>query len=51
MPFAATWMDNLVITILSEVSQMRRTMLYDITFMLNLKYDTNKKKMRIDEYD
>ena len=37
MPFAATWMD-LEIIILSEVSQIP----YDITYMWNLKCDTNE---------
>ena len=36
MPFAATWMD-LEIIILRE-----RQILYDITYMWNLKYDTNQ---------
>ena len=39
MPFAATWMD-LEIVILSEASQ--RQISYDITYMWNLKYDTNE---------
>ena len=39
MPSAATCMD-LEIIILSEVSQ--RQISYDITYMWNLKYDTNK---------
>ena len=39
MPFVATWMD-LEIIILSEVSQ--RQIPYDITYMRNLKYDTNE---------
>ena len=39
MPFAATWMD-LEILILSEISE--RQMLYDITYMWNLKNNTNK---------
>ena len=39
IPFAAIWMD-LVIIILSEVSQ--RPDSYDITYVWNLKYDTNK---------
>ena len=39
MPFAATWMD-LEIIILSEVSH--RQISYDITYMWNLKYDTNE---------
>ena len=38
-PFAATWMD-LEIIILSEVSQ--RQISYDVTYMWNLKYDTNE---------
>ena len=39
MPFTATWMD-LEIIILSEVSQ--RQISYDVTYMWNLKYDTNE---------
>ena len=39
MPSAATWMD-LEIIILSEVSQ--KEIPYDITYMWNLKYDTNE---------
>ena len=39
MPFAATWMD-LEIIILSEVNQ--RQISYDITYMCNLKNDTNE---------
>ena len=38
MPFAATWMD-LVIIILSEVKE---THIYHITYMWNLKQDTNE---------
>ena len=38
MSFEATWMD-LEIIILSEV---RKKILYDITYMWNLKYDTNE---------
>ena len=41
MPFAATLM-NLEIIKLSEVSQTERQMPYDITYMWNLKYDTNE---------
>ena len=38
MPFAATWM-QLEIIILSK---SERQILYDITYMKNLKYDTNE---------
>ena len=42
MPFVATWMD-LVIIILSELSQKeKRQIPHDITYMWNLKYDTNE---------
>ena len=42
MPLAVTWMD-LEIIILSEVSQKEKDKLpYDITYMWNLKYDTNE---------
>ena len=41
MPFAATWMD-LEIIILSKVSQKEKDILYDTTYMWNLKYDTNE---------
>ena len=40
MPFAATWMD-LEIIILSKVSQKEKDK-YHITYMWNLKYDTNQ---------
>ena len=40
MPFAATWMD-LEIIILSE-SKSERQIPYDISYMWNLKYDTNE---------
>ena len=39
MQFTAIWTD-LEIIILNEASQ--RQILHDITYMLNLKYDTNK---------
>ena len=39
MPFAATWMD-LEMTKLSEVR--KRKILCDITYIQNLKYDTNE---------
>ena len=41
MPFAATWM-GLEIIILSEVSQTEKDKYHDITYMWNLKYDTNE---------
>ena len=41
MPFAATWMD-LEIIILSEVSQTEKDIPYDITYMWNLKNNTNE---------
>ena len=41
MPFAATWM-ALETVILSEVSQTERQISYDITYMWNLKYYTDK---------
>ena len=41
MPIAATWM-GLEIIVLSEVNQTERQMSYDITYMWNLKYDTNE---------
>ena len=40
IPFAATWMD-LEILILS-MSERERQIPYDITYMWNLKYDTNE---------
>ena len=39
MPFAATWM-HLETFVLSEVRE--RQISYDITYMYNLKYDTNE---------
>ena len=41
MPFAATRMD-LEIIILGEVSQTEKDKYHDITYMWNLKYDTNE---------
>ena len=41
MPFAATWMD-LEIIILSEASHTDRDKYHDITYMWNLKNDTNE---------
>ena len=42
MPFAATWTD-LEIIILSEVKSEREKQIpHDITYMWNLKYDTNE---------
>ena len=40
MPFAATWMD-LEIIILSKISQKEKDK-YHITYMWNLKHDTNE---------
>ena len=47
MPFAALWMD-LEITILSEVSQKDKDKYYDITYMWNLKNDTNEPIYKTD---
>ena len=41
MPFAATWL-HLEIIILSEVSLTVKDISYDVTYMWNLKYDTNE---------
>ena len=41
MPFAATWIDLEMIT-LSEVSQTEKDKYYDITYMWNLKNNTNQ---------
>ena len=40
MPFAVSWMD-LEVILLSEVRQTEKDK-YDITYMQNLKYDTNE---------
>ena len=40
MPFAATWME-LEIILLSQSVRKKKTNTYDITYMWNLKYDTN----------
>ena len=40
LPFTTTWM-NLEGTILSEISQRERQILYDITFLWNLNNKTN----------
>ena len=41
MAFAATWMD-LEMIVLSEVSQKEKDKHHDITYMWNLKYNTNE---------
>ena len=38
MPFAATWMELEIIIL----SKSERQILYDITYVWNLKYDTNE---------
>ena len=48
MPFAATWMD-LEIIILSEVKRERQ-IAYDITYMWNLKQDTNEPIYKTDSW-
>ena len=45
IPFAATWME-LEISILSEVRQKEKDIPYDITYMWNLKYNTNELTMK-----
>ena len=40
MPFAATWMDLEIIILMTEVSERQTS--YDITYMWNLKKDTNE---------
>ena len=41
MPSAATWMDVKMI-ILSEISQIKKTISNEITYMRNLKIDINE---------
>ena len=45
--FAATWID-LEIIILSETSQTERQILHEITYMWNLKYNTNELIYKIE---
>ena len=45
MPFAATWLD-LEFIILSK-SERERQVSYDITYLWNLKYDTNEPIYKI----
>ena len=40
LPFATTWMD-LEDTMLSEMSDIEKQILYDITYVSNLKHKTN----------
>jgi len=47
MPFAATWID-LEIIIVSETSHTKRQILHDITYMWNLKYNTNELIYKIE---
>ena len=47
MPFAVTWM-KIEIIILSEVNQRKRLIQYDITYMLDLKYDTKELHYKTD---
>ena len=51
MPFAATWLD-LETIIQSDKSERERQIPYAITYMLNLKYDTNQHicKTKTDSY-
>ena len=41
MPFAVVWIDTEII-ILSEVSQKKKQIPYDITYIWNIKYDINE---------
>ena len=45
LPFATTWMD-LETTMLSEISQSEKQMLYDFTHMWNLRNKTNKQRKK-----
>ena len=47
MSFAATWM-QLGMLILSEVSQKEKDRYHEITYMWNLKHDTNEPIFRIE---
>ena len=42
MPFAATWMQLEIITLSEVKSERERHMTYGITYMWNLKYDTDE---------
>ena len=42
MPFPATWMDQEIIILTEVKSERERQIPYDITYMWNLKYDTNE---------
>ena len=42
MPFAATWMDLEIIILRESKSERERQIPCDITYMWNLKYDTNE---------
>ena len=42
MPFAATWMQLEIITLSEVKSERERHMTYDITYMWNLKNNTNE---------
>ena len=42
MPFAATWMDLRIITLSIHKSDRKRQISYNLTYMWNLKYDTNE---------
>ena len=42
MPFTVTWMDLEIIILKQSKSERERQIPYDITYMWNLKYDTNE---------